>query len=54
VPASIADRQDLLNFVGRMRDKPPQVRQVYFDARAKAAPAEAVRRWHPWGVVMVS
>lgn len=42
-----ADQQDLLNFVGRMRDKPRQIRLVHGDAGAKAALAAAIRKRHP-------
>ena len=42
-----ADQQDLLNFVGRMRDKPRQIRLVHGDAGAKAALAAAIRERHP-------
>lgn len=38
-----ADRDDLLNFIGRMRRKPRQVRLVHGDAGAKQALAEAIR-----------
>ncbi|MCU0842313.1 MAG: MBL fold metallo-hydrolase [Thiobacillaceae bacterium] len=41
-----ADRKDLLNFIGRMRVKPAQVRLVHGDAGAKAALAEALRARH--------
>jgi len=47
-----ADQQDLLNFVGRMRDKPRQIRLVHGDTGAKAALAAAIRQQHP-GVEVV-
>ena len=42
-----ADRKDLLNFIGRMRYPPRQVRLVYGDAGAKQALAAAMRQLHP-------
>jgi len=47
-----ADQQDLLNFVGRMRDKPRQIRLVHGDSDAKTALAEAIRQRHP-GIELV-
>lgn len=48
-----ADQQDLLNFVGRMRDKPRQIRLVHGDADAKEALAAAIRDRHPGIEVVV-
>ncbi len=48
-----ADQQDLLNFVGRMRDKPRQVRLVHGDVGAKEALAGAIRAQHPGIEVVV-
>ena len=48
-----ADQQDLLNFVGRMRDKPRQIRLVHGDTGAKAALAVAIRAQHPGIEVVV-
>ena len=42
-----ADQKDLLNFIGRMRHKPRQVRLVHGDAGAKQALAAAIRQRHP-------
>ncbi len=42
-----ADQQDLLNFVGRMRDKPRRIRLVHGDTGAKAVLAAAIRERHP-------
>jgi metallo-beta-lactamase family protein len=44
-----ADQKDLLNFIGRMRRKPRQVRLVHGDAkhRAKQALAAAIRQINP-------
>jgi metallo-beta-lactamase family protein len=41
-----ADQQDLLNFVGRTRDKPRQIRLVHGDMGAKVALAAAIRKQH--------
>ena len=48
-----ADQQDLLSFVGRMRDKPRQTRLVHGDTGAKDALAGAVRERHPEIAVVV-
>ena len=48
-----ADQQDLLNFVGRMRDKPRQIRLVHGDLGAKAALVAAIRERHPAVEVVV-
>lgn len=48
-----ADRSDLLNFVGRMRVKPGQVRLVHGDDGAKQALAQALRQRHPEMEVVV-
>lgn len=48
-----ADQQDLLNFVGRMRDKPRQIRLVHGDEGAKAALVVAIRKLHPGIEVVV-
>ena len=48
-----ADQQDLLNFVGRMRDKPRQIRLVHGGGGAKAALAAAIRERHPGIAVVV-
>ena len=53
VPTAVADQQDLLNFVGRMRDKPRQIRLVHGDVGAKAALAAAIRVQHPGIEVVV-
>jgi metallo-beta-lactamase family protein len=42
-----ADQKDLLNFIGRMRRLPRQVRLVHGDAAAKQALAAALRQQHP-------
>lgn len=42
-----ADQNDLLNFIGRMRHLPTQVRLVHGDASAKHALAAAIRQQHP-------
>lgn len=42
-----ADQQDLLNFVGCMRDKPRRIRLVHGGTGAKAALAAAIRQRHP-------
>lgn len=42
-----ADQHDLLNFIGRMRRRPGQVRLVHGDAGAKQALAAAIRQRHP-------
>jgi metallo-beta-lactamase family protein len=44
---SHADQKDLLNFIGRMRQKPRQVRLVHGDAGAKQSLAAAIRQRHP-------
>ena len=41
-----ADQKDLLNFIGRMRHLPTQVRLVHGDASAKHALAAAIRQQH--------
>ena len=48
-----ADQQDLLNFVGRMRDKPRQIRLVHGDTGAKTALAAAIRQQYPGVEVVV-
>lgn len=48
-----ADRQDLLNFIGRMRGKPRQVRLVHGEDAAKQALAQALRAQHPGMEVVV-
>ncbi len=48
-----ADRKDLLNFVGRMRVKPRQVRLVHGDEAAKRGLAEELRRRHAGMEVVV-
>jgi metallo-beta-lactamase family protein len=48
-----ADQQGLLNFVGRMRDKPRQIRLVHGDEGAKATLAAAIRQQHPGIEVVV-
>ncbi len=42
-----ADQHDLLNFIGRMRRRPGQVRLVHGDAGTKQALAAAIRQRHP-------
>jgi len=42
-----ADQKDLLNFIGRMRRKPAQVRVVHGDDSAKQTLAAALRQRHP-------
>jgi metallo-beta-lactamase family protein len=42
-----ADQKDLLNFIGRMRSPPRQVRLVHGDERAKQALASQLRQRHP-------
>lgn len=42
-----ADRRNLLDFIGRMRFPPRQVRLVHGDAAAKQSLAEELRRRHP-------
>jgi len=48
-----ADQNDLLNFIGRMRHKPEQVRLVHGDAGAKQALAAVIRQRHPGMDVVV-
>jgi metallo-beta-lactamase family protein len=48
-----ADQRDLLNFIGRMRHKPGQVRLVHGDAGARQALAAAIRQRHPDMAVVV-
>ena len=48
-----ADQQGLLNFVGRMRGKPRQIRLVHGGADAKAALTAAIRDRHPGIEVVV-
>jgi metallo-beta-lactamase family protein len=48
-----ADQQDLLNFVGRMRTPPRQVRLVHGDDAAKQTLAEHLRKRHPGLEVLV-
>lgn len=42
-----ADQKDLLNFIGRMRNKPRQVRLVHGDDNVKQTLAKALRQRHP-------
>lgn len=42
-----ADQKDLLNFIGRMRHKPRQIRLVHGDDSAKQALARALKQRHP-------
>ena len=42
-----ADQKDLLNFIGRMRHKPRQIRLVHGDESAKQALARALKQRHP-------
>lgn len=48
-----ADQKDLLNFVGRMRRPPSQVRVVHGDDGAKQALATLLRQQHPGMQVLV-
>ncbi|MBU1666089.1 MAG: MBL fold metallo-hydrolase [Gammaproteobacteria bacterium] len=48
-----ADQKDLLNFIGRMRSKPKQIRLVHGDDSAKQALATAIRQRHPLTEVVV-
>jgi metallo-beta-lactamase family protein len=48
-----ADQKDLLNFIGRMRQKPRQVRLVHGDESAKATLAQAIQAQHPGIEVIV-
>lgn len=48
-----ADQKDLLNFVGRMRHKPRQIRLVHGDAGAKQALREVLGGLHPGVEVVV-
>ncbi len=48
-----ADQKDLLNFIGRMRVKPGQVRLVHGDEAAKQTLAGALRQRHPTMDVIV-
>ena len=42
-----ADQKDLLNFIGRMRNKPRQIRLVHGEESAKQTLAKALRAKHP-------
>ncbi|MDP1906430.1 MAG: MBL fold metallo-hydrolase [Pseudomonadota bacterium] len=42
-----ADQKDLLNFIGRMRNKPRQIRLVHGDDSAKQTLAKTLRQQHP-------
>jgi metallo-beta-lactamase family protein len=46
-------RKDLLNFIGRMRHKPKQIRLVHGDEDAKQTLATALRQRHPQIEVLV-
>jgi metallo-beta-lactamase family protein len=48
-----ADQKDLLNFIGRMRHKPKQIRLVHGDDSAKQTLAKALRARHPNTEVVV-
>lgn len=48
-----ADQKDLLNFIGRMRTRPRQVRLVHGDEQAKAVLAGALRQRHPGMEVVI-
>ncbi len=48
-----ADQKDLLNFIGRMRQKPRQVRLVHGDESAKVTLAKAIQAQHPGIEVIV-
>lgn len=48
-----ADQKDLLNFIGRMRNPPRQVRLVHGDERAKQALASQLQQRHPGLEVVV-
>ena len=48
-----ADQTDLLNFIGRMRQPPRQVRLVHGDDSAKQALAALIRQRHPGTEVVV-
>jgi metallo-beta-lactamase family protein len=48
-----ADQKDLLNFIGRMRIKPRQVRLVHGDEGAKATLARLLREHYPGMEVVV-
>ena len=48
-----ADQQDLLHFIGRMRQPPRQVRLVHGDEGAKQALAALIRQRHPGTEVVV-
>jgi len=49
-----ADQKNLLDFIGRMRRKPAQVRLVHGDDPAKQALAAALRQRHPGMDVVVA
>ena len=49
-----ADQKNLLDFIGRMRRKPAQVRLVHGDAPAKQALAATLRQRHPGMEVVVA
>lgn len=48
-----ADQRDLLNFVGRMRHAPGQIRIVHGDEPAKQRLATLLRREHPEAQVII-
>ena len=48
-----ADQKDLLNFIGRMRTPPKEVRVVHGDEEAKAELARLLRARHPGTAVVV-
>ena len=48
-----ADQRNLLDFIGRMRFPPREVRLVHGDAPAKQALAQALRRRHPGMQVVI-
>jgi metallo-beta-lactamase family protein len=48
-----ADQKDLLNFIGRMKNKPSQVRIVHGDDEAKQTLARLVRERHPGTEVVI-
>lgn len=48
-----ADRKDLLNFIGRMRHKPRQIRLVHGEAGAKRALAQALSARYPGTEVLI-
>ena len=52
-PLTYADQKDLLNFIGRMRHPPRQVRLIHGDDTAKATLAGLLRQRHPGVEVVV-